>query len=280
MAIDILHSYENEPPPADFIMPGFESGTVGALVSPGGTGKSMLALQIAAAVAGADENADSTGLGIATNGPVLYLSAEDSAAAIWRRLYALGSRFNQTTREAHAERLLIETLVGQRPDIMQPEWQMTIIDAAVGRRLVILDTLTRFHTLDENSNSDMSRLVSTLEYVARLAGTTLLYLHHSSKAMAVAGRGDEQQASRGASALVDNVRWSAYLAGMSATEAKALGIEDEDRGYYCRFGVSKQNYGPPFGLHWMRRGKGGILEPVEMAKIEYAEKPKGGRRND
>jgi regulatory protein RepA len=56
MAIDIMGAFETEPPELDFIWPGFLSGTVGALVAPGATGKSFWALEAAMAVAapGAD----------------------------------------------------------------------------------------------------------------------------------------------------------------------------------------------------------------------------------
>jgi len=42
MAIDILHAFENEPPPLDFVLPGLLAGTVGAMVSPGGAGQDKI----------------------------------------------------------------------------------------------------------------------------------------------------------------------------------------------------------------------------------------------
>ncbi|MBP4078002.1 AAA family ATPase, partial [Aeromonas sp. MrichA-1] len=45
--IDILASFTELPPPIDYVLPNMVAGTVGALVSPGGAGKSMLALQLA-----------------------------------------------------------------------------------------------------------------------------------------------------------------------------------------------------------------------------------------
>ena len=50
--IDILASFTELPPPIDYVLPNMVAGTVGALVSPGGAGKSMLALQLAAQIAG------------------------------------------------------------------------------------------------------------------------------------------------------------------------------------------------------------------------------------
>ena len=52
--LHIMSAFQTEPPALDFVIPGFLSGTVGALYSPGGVGKSFLALEIAASVAGVD----------------------------------------------------------------------------------------------------------------------------------------------------------------------------------------------------------------------------------
>lgn len=268
MAIDILQCFTEEPPPLDFVLPGFLSGTVGALVAPGGAGKSTFILEAAAALAAGVAGGDVLGLGIQSFGPVLYLAAEDPPAAIWHRLHALGRHFGPDVREAVAERLTIESLLGEMPDLMNAGWQQAIIEGAQGKRLVILDTLTRFHTLDENDNGAMGGLVAVMEHIAKRADTTLLYLHHSSKAMAIAGRTDEQQSARGASALIDNARWCGYVSGMTKDEAKGYGIDDDERGFYCKFGISKQNYGVPFGEKWLMRGQGGILEPVELSPIK------------
>ena len=50
--INILEAFAAAPPPLDYVLPNMVAGTVGALVSPGGAGKSMLALQLAAQIAG------------------------------------------------------------------------------------------------------------------------------------------------------------------------------------------------------------------------------------
>ena len=74
-----------------------------------------------------------------------------------------------------------------------------------------------------------------------------------------------QQASRGSSVLVDNVRWQMYLSGASKAEADALGIDEAMRGYFVREGVSKQNYDKKPEDGWLRRVDGGILIPAEFA---------------
>jgi hypothetical protein len=272
-AIDILRAFQEEPPPFDFVLPGMLAGSVGFILSPGGTGKSMLALEAGCAVAGGTRESDLLGL-TPKRGKVLYFAAEDPEVAICHRLFAMGKRFSAESREAIAENLEVHSVVGKRPNIMEPRWYDAIIEGAQGYRLIILDTLSRFHQADENSNAEMSQLIAMLEYIAMKTGASVLVIHHSSKAMAVAGRGDEQQAGRGASALIDNARWAANLIGMNKDEAQQLTNQEggeaiaEERGYFVRFAISKQNHGKPFDERWYVRGEGGILVPTVLYKVE------------
>jgi hypothetical protein len=140
--------------------------------------------------------------------------------------------------------------------------------------------LSRIHTLDENSNA-MARLVAMLEEIATITKASVLYLHHVSKGSARDGQADQQQAVRGASALVDNPRWCGFVAKM--TEKEALNhtdrvydrqpIGENRRKFFVRFGVSKQNYAEIDDDRWYQRHDGGVLLPVELL-----EKQDSGRR--
>ena len=149
----------------------------------------------------------------------------------------------------------------------------------------MLDTLSRIHQLDENSNGDMARLVATLEHVAASTGAAVLYLHHVSKGSARDGQTDQQQAARGASALIDNARWCGFVAKMSEDEARHLSdraydrqpIGNDRRGFFIRFGASKQNYDPTPLDKWYERREGGVLVPVEL--METSNEKKGGARD-
>ncbi|WP_438501559.1 AAA family ATPase [Nitrosococcus oceani] len=72
------------------------AGTVGALASPGGAGKSMLALQLAMQIAGGPDLLE---VGEFPVGPVIYLPAEDPPAAIHHRLHALGAHLTAEQRQ-------------------------------------------------------------------------------------------------------------------------------------------------------------------------------------
>jgi len=276
MAIDILSAFEQEQPPQDFVIPGFLAGTVGALVAPGSTGKSFLALQIAGAVAGAD----SLGLGVAATGRVIYYNAEDPQDEIKRRLHSLGAVLSPDQRQEVVERLTIEPVCGSMLNILNDQHRAGIIKHSEGARLIIFDTLSRIHTAEENDNGAMAQVVAVLENIAKETGGSVLFLHHTSKAAAFNSQGDLQQAARGASSLIDNARWCGYLSKMTEQEAGKLTdrmdrqpISKDRAGFFVRFGVSKQNYGGPIGERWYEKGQGGLLKQVWLKDAKKA----GGR---
>lgn len=287
MAIDVLAAFEQEPPVLDFIWPGFLAGTVGALVAPGATGKSFWALEAAMSIACSVAGGDLVGLAPAHTGRVVYLAGEYPPPALVRRIHAIGQHLGHAAREAIAENLALEPIMGKRLNIMEKVQLRRVIEYSAGARLIVLDTLSRIHALDENSNGDMARLVAVLEQVAATTGASVLYLHHVSKGSAREGQTDQQQAARGASALIDNARWCGYVARMTEDEAKRLSdrahdrqpIGDERRGYFVRFGVSKQNYDATPLDRWYMRHAGGVLLPVELYEARRnEEKGRDGRR--
>lgn len=276
MSIDLRAAFENEPPVLDFIWPGFLAGTVGALVAPGATGKSFWALEAAMSIACSVAGGDLLGFNPQHTGRVIYLAGEDPLPALVCRVHAIGKYLDQQAREAIAENLSVMPIMGQRMDVMKESELARLIETSAGARLIVLDTLSRIHGLDENSNGDMARLVATLEYVAASTGASVLYLHHVSKGSAREGLADQQQAARGASALIDNARWCGFVAKMTADEAKRLSdrvyerqpIGNERRGYFVRFGVSKQNYDATELDRWYLRHAGGVLRPVELVDVK------------
>lgn len=210
-------------------------------------------------------------------GPVIYLPAEDPPTAIHHRLHALGAHLSAEERQAVADGLLIQPLIGSLPNIMASNWFEALKRAAEGRRLMILDTLRRFHIEEENASGPMAQVIGRMEAIAADTGCSIVFLHHASKGATMMGAGDQQQASRGSSVLVDNIRWQSYLSGMTAAEAEEWGVDDSQRPYFVRYGVSKANYGAPFKDRWFRRHDGGVLKP---AVLEKQRKSKGVRRGE
>lgn len=265
MTIDIISSMENEPPELNFILPGFLSGTVGALIATGSTGKSFFSLELAISIANPDVNL--LEIQPMQQGKVLLIAAEDPPNAIIHRLHNLGKYISCKNREIIAQNLRIEAIIGKRLDITNEKTLARIIEAATGYRLIIFDTLSRCHRLDENSNSDMAFIISTLEHIADKTKSAILFLHHISKQSAFLGQGTSQHAARGASSLVDNARWVGNLTKMSENEAKKFGINDH-RSEYLKFSISKINYTSLPPEKWFKRSTGGILTPVSFNNIE------------
>ena len=289
MPIDLLNAFINEPPELDFIWSGFLSGTVGALIAPGATGKSFFALQAAMSIAcDTGLQTDLLDLTPSRHGKVVYLAGEDPENALIRRIHAIGKHLNPSARGSIAENLKVEPIMGRRLNVMNPDHFQRLADYCQGSRLIVLDTLSRIHQLDENSNSDMANLVSVLEALAKNTGAAVLYLHHVSKGSAKDGQIDQQQAARGASALIDNARWCGYVAKMSEQESEKLSdisfdrspIGNERRYQFVRFGVSKQNYDATPLDRWYQRQAGGVLTPVELFEANPLMKQKGNPRNE
>lgn len=249
------------PTQLEFVLPGFVRATVGALVSPGGVGKSYWALAAAVAIS-AGPKGDLTGLKPA-EGKVLVLSKEDPLEVLEQRLHALAKALPKSVSYAGVD---YRSCVGMDIDVMDAAWFEVMVSAANGAKLVVLDTLARFHKLDENSAQDMGALLSQLERLAAASGASVLFLHHTSKAAVMNGQATLQQAARGSSVLVDNARWAAFLAVMTEQEARVFGVTPEERVSYVRWNISKQNYGPAISDIWYRRDEGGVLIPVKFPK--------------
>lgn len=276
MTIDILEAFTKTPPPLDFVLPGLLGGTVGGIVSPGGAGKSMLALELSVLIATGQDISGFGGGVVYPTGKVVFLAAEDPADAIKHRLHRLGAHLNNEQRATFAESFEIVPLMGRQVNIDKRD-SLTFVEAmADGTRLMFLDTLRRFHQREENDSGAMAHVIAVLEGIAQRTKCAMIFLHHASKSAALAGQGDMQQASRGSSVLVDNIRWQAYLAGCSKEEAKRLKIDEDRRGFFVRAGVSKQNYGPPVADHWLERAEGGVLVPKVPDAMASITK-KGGR---
>lgn len=264
MALDIMRCYTEAPPPLDFVLPGFLAGTVGCLAAAGSTGKSFWALEAAHSICSAQADELLLNLRIQDHGRVVILNAEDPAVVLHQRLHSIGQHLPAGVREEVAERLTVEPLMGTQPDVMDERWQSTILRAAEGARLVIFDTLTRWHRLSENDNGAMSSVLGVMEMVCRKTGAAVLFLHHVGKQMAREGRQDEQQATRGASAITDNVRWQGWMQGMGSDDADEYGISERSR--YVQFGGNKENYGQATEGRWLERKAGGVLLPVDLHK--------------
>lgn len=278
--IDMAAAFVDAPPPLDLVLPGMLSGTVGALVSPGGLGKSWVALQMAIAVAGGP---DLLRIGPGGVGPVVYVAAEDPALAIRHRLHALAPLIpGPEHREALVERLAIHPLYAKPFDVTEALMGTVLRRLLDGARLAVVDTLRRVHPLDENAASQMADLLGILEGVCHETGSAILLLHHTAKSATTGGTGDTQQATRGSSVLTDNLRGGQFnLVGMGQDEAAKFRVAPDARRDRVRLVQSKSNIGPLMPDRWLQRGQGGVLlpwEPEEAPAAVVAVGPQGRGR--
>lgn len=273
--LDLAKVFSESEPDLDFIWPGFLAGSVGVLAAPGSSGKSWWAIEAMCAVA-AGRDADLLDLSTNDTGDVVYLCLEDVQPILAKRLCRLRERFNEDIRARLIEQLRIAPLAGWRLDLLDCRFRDWLASTLDGARLCVIDTLSRAHGGDENSNAEMSRLLSNLEWVCSKTGCAVLFTHHVRKGGA--GEGPAQQAARGASALLDNARWGGGLLGMTESESETLADADRSldplspcpirarRSWYVKFQATKPNYGPPQEDVWYRREDGGVLVP---ARLEY-----------
>ncbi|MHB1537475.1 MAG: helicase RepA family protein [Solirubrobacteraceae bacterium] len=278
--LNVGHAFANVPAPLDFVLPGMKAASVGSIVAAGATGKSMLALQLAIALAGGKDTLE---LCKASDGwtpgcaDILYLSGEDPADILASRLHAIGQHLDDEQRERVHEHLHIWPLSGLGARLDDYEWRKAIEGGADGKRLVILDTLRRFHEKDENDGGEMSKLISTMEQICSSTGAGFLFLHHTSKASALGGTAGEQQASRGSSVLTDNVRWQGNMSTMCEKEAARAGVDDSVRRKFVRLSFPKINYSAPISDLWFRRAAGGVLLPEPNIAAALAGGGSGGK---
>ncbi|WP_104742105.1 MULTISPECIES: AAA family ATPase [Helicobacter] len=241
-------------PDPEFLLKGFKRGTCGLLSSSGGSGKSFLALAIAMSMADTTHTLPSLNGLVQSRGGVLYLSNEDDEDVINRRVwhilrYRIDQGFitnpNPVAKSLDHNFIPIDVVAGFRREAkfliaegnrVKNTGLARALETLIKEKrhkydldikLVILDTLSRFHTLDENSNKEMALLVGLLGDLARSANVGILMIHHSSKAGAMNYK-NESASARGASALVDNVRYHLTMSSVTLQKKSNLSKDKEE----------------------------------------------------
>jgi hypothetical protein len=286
---------EEDPPPRIPLLstsdaePALIRGKVGLLAAPGGTGKSWALIQLAIAVA-TGECWFGAGGWLAQDGRTLLLLAEEDAEEAQRRLHwAVKVGGADPMRVAGsitiiplAGRGVALTADGDPLDGSLPETAFAEEIRALLRNaedhgrpysLVILDPLSRFAGAEvEKDNAAATRFVQVVEtFTSEKCGSpSVLVAHHARKR---SGDKDEDREVadiiRGASALVDGVRWAAVLAKLP----EADGLPP-----MLRLRVPKTNYtAEPAPLYLVRQEQGrGALRVASQEEIAAQEEAAGG----
>lgn len=164
----------SEPPPVRWVVENMICrGDIHLLIGEPGIGKSWLTMALALAVA--DEGETFLNHPILEHGRVLYLDEENPPDLIFSRFTKLGM-----DKEA-AKNIRYINNFGIRLDGRDA---LSVIEEALDFEpvLIVLDSLTRFHTEDENHAGAMAGLFhNAIKPLARETGAAVVLIHHANK---------------------------------------------------------------------------------------------------
>ena len=164
--------------------------SISVVYGPSNVGKSFFCMSLAYHIAAGEEWVGNR----VKRGSVLYLATE-GGRAFENRLYALHEKhgFNDVSLAVRPSPI---NLYDADEDIAKIE----AIMAEIGKRMepvtvLVIDTLARATAgqMDENNNSEMSKLIAGLDAIRERTGVHIMLVHHSGK--------DASKGARGASAL-------------------------------------------------------------------------------
>jgi len=181
---------------------------------------------------------------------VLIYNAEDDREEQSRRVLAICMAFSldydlvrsniASMDDANGE-LLLATLANGSP-VQHATAINYIVNAAERDKIdvIVLDPLVNLHTVNENDNGSMRYVMSILRRIARETGTAVLTVHHTAKGLSKADKGD-QDAMRGASAIINSARVSLMISSLTDDDRKEMNIKDEERHQFVRIDDAKAN---------------------------------------
>ena len=268
----------------DFVFSGLLAGSTGLLVGAGGAGKSFFAMGLAASIATGRWAPGACTLGFIPQiaGHVAYFNLEDPQVIIENRLYDLMQHFadDADAIEMLEQNLDILPLAGSLLAIADKNGADQFVVAEIkeflrskNTRLMIIDTVSRSHRMDENDNSQMALFNQILTNIAEETGAAILAIHHVNKQALSTNKNQEIEGGiRGASALKDNARWVGYLSNLSEEECGKLYdpnftgyISSDHRKKYAKFEIAKSNYKMAEEVKYFRRAAGGVLLPASLS---------------
>lgn len=272
------HQCFPEPAPLDFVFQGVLAGSVAAIVAPGSTGKGFFSLGVCFDLY-TGKNMLGIGIGVDPKYPklkpeqkVAFVTLEDQKEVISNRLHSVIKGYEMTSEQTIRmdEQVHFMSLQGELVmDLVNGRGEVNyvianqMIEAYKGYRLIILDTLSRTHTANENDNGQMATLISVFEYIAKHTGAAFVFVHHTNKGATLNGQGDQAGAARGAAAITDNIRCQLNLSKITEEEAQHINVPENLRHKFLWLHNSKVNYTESGVAHLLERVDGGVLRKGE-----------------
>lgn len=234
---------------------------VATTISPGGVGKTTIALTDAIAIA---TGRQLTHDDVHKKCKVWHYNLEDPKDELLRRVIAIQKHFN-IKKEDLIGQLFINSGRDQRL-IVADKTQHGIIATPHAEQLteailkndikvLSIDPFVKSHYADENDNKQIDEVLSTYGQIAHDTNCAIDLVHHVRKPPQAnnTAAGDINQA-RGASALSGAVRSARTVTVMTEKEADLFGIRLERRHWFIRLDDAKANMSPPSaGAYWLER---------------------------
>lgn len=275
--------------PRDHIWQGYlMKQMVTAIVAPGGTGKSMLSLQMAISVAlGRDLLFEDTEV---KQSNVLMLNGEDNIEEIARRIIGIKKYYNLTLDLN--EHIHIHEQIGSDNRVLfldrdaNPTRHVKdTIDYCndYDIRTVIVDPNVQFHSVNENANEDTAKLLAIYTQIAKKTNGAVAIIHHTRK-----NKDDPQDNARGASAFRDGCRLLFNMRNMNDSDIEiCANVDPQDWWKYTTMEAIKANYTPHSKKVWLEKDSFDIvdgsdddyscfvLQPVDIKRIKEDNKEVG-----
>ena len=220
------------------------AGAVGMWAGSPGSAKSWSSLDLALAVGA---GADWLDVFKTKQGPVLCLDQENSRSVVIRRLSQLREVRGFPSSGSNVHLLTRDDLSSTDLDFTQEDDLATLraIVREVKPVLIIIDSLREFHSADENSSTDMVKIMRWIKALAAESGTAILIIHHLRK--------DTHD-------IADAIRGSGHF---RATVESILGVSP-DPGHQGRVTVTSV--------------KNRYVDKVDPFQIQLIDEPGGGIR--
>ena len=233
----------------DYLIDGLvELDTIGAIIGASSAGKSFVAISMAASIATGTIFAEKT----VQQGAVLYLPGEG--------MNGISRRFSGWEKHTGFQIPKGSIHVSHKTISMDDKGAATLLAATKDMdqdiKLVIIDTLARHMTGEENSNRDMSAFITAVDAIREEHGCAVLIIHHTGHST------DKSNRARGASAFYASLDFEFLMKGNKKGTGTIEGTKNKEGTIYPKRGFSLV----PVELDGITDTKG---DPVTTAVVEW-----------
>ena len=209
----------------DYLIDGLvELDTIGAIIGASSTCKSFVAISMAASVATGAIFAEKT----VQQGAVLYLPGEG--------MNGISRRFSGWEKHTGFQIPKGSIHVSHKTISMDDKGAATLLAATEDMdqdiKLVIIDTLARHMTGEENSNRDMSAFITAVDTIREEHGCAALIIHHTGHST------DKSNRARGASAFYASLDFEFLMKGNKKGTGTIEGTKYKEGTIYPKRGFS------------------------------------------